>query len=113
MNKVELMGRLTKNIELTKSNAGSEYARFTLAVQRKGSKDVTDFIDCVAFSNIAKALEKYTEKGNRLIVTGALQLNTFEDKDKVKRTTVSIIVDDFYFVDFKKNTSEQTTIEGM
>lgn len=103
MNKVEIMGRLTKDVEIQKAKSGNDYAKFTLAIPRKLEKDKTDFIDCVAFGKLAETLVKYVEKGNRLIVTGSINLNDYEDKDGNKRNSISIIVDDFYFVDFKKD----------
>ena len=108
MNKVELMGRLTKDIELKKSKSDKEYATFTLAVKRKLDKDKTDFIDCVAFGNIVKPLADYTEKGNRLIVIGELNINDFE-KDGQKQKSFNIVVNDFYFVDFKQNIQTEIT----
>lgn len=108
MNKVELMGRLVKDIELKKGKNDNIYGTFTLAVGRKESKDVTDFIDCVAFGKLAETISKYTEKGNRLIVTGSLHFDTYTDKEGKNRNIVSIIVNDFYFVDFKTKKEEKT-----
>lgn len=102
MNKVEIMGRLTKDVEIQKSKSSVDYARFTLAVGRKGEKEKTDFIECIAFGKLAETLVKYVEKGNRLIVTGSININDYEDKDGNKRNSITIIVDDFYFVDYKK-----------
>ena len=66
-------------------------------------KDETDFIDCVVFgTKTCEALTKYTEKGNRIIVVGSLQIDSFTNKDGNTKKSVYVIVDDFYFVDFKK-----------
>lgn len=108
MNKIELMGRLVKDIELKKGKNDNIYGVFTLAVGRKENKEVTDFIDCIAFGKLAETISKYTEKGNRLIVTGALHLDSYKDKDGKNRNTVLIIVDDFFFVDFKTKKEEKT-----
>ena len=103
MNKIELMGRLTKDVELKDSKKGEKYGIFTLAVPRKLKKDETDFIDCVVFgTKTCEALTKYTEKGNRIIVVGSLQIDSFTNKDGNTKKSVYVIVDDFYFVDFKK-----------
>ena len=102
MNKLELMGRLTKDVELKESKKGVKYANFTLAVPRKAEKETTDFIDCIAFGNLADVIFKYVEKGNRLIVEGTLNIDTYEDKDGKKQKQVKCVVNDFYFVDFKK-----------
>lgn len=100
MNKIELMGRLTKEIEIKKGKE-TTYGIFTLAVPRKENKEITDFVDCVAFGKLAEALAKYTEKGNRLIVTGTLHFDKYQDKDGNNKTSIKVIVDDFFFVDFK------------
>lgn len=102
MNRVELLGRLVRDVEVKKGESGTEVGTFTLAVGRKLKKDETDFIDCVTFGKLTETLVKYTEKGNRLIVLGSLQVNNYEDKDGNKKKSTYIVVDDFYFVDFKK-----------
>lgn len=102
MNKIELMGRLTKDVERFKSKSGNDVGKFTLAVSRKGDKEKTDFFDCIAFGKLTDALIKYTEKGNRLIVNGSINIDNYTDKDGNTKRTFSVIVDDFYFVDFKK-----------
>lgn len=100
MNKIELMGRLTKDVEIKKSKTGNDWAVFSLAVAR--DKETTDFIDCIGFGKMAETLVKYVEKGNRIIVCGTLQINNYETKDGTKLSKPQVIVNDFYFVDFKK-----------
>lgn len=102
MNKIELMGRLVKEIEIKQSKSGNNYGTFTLAVPNKENKEETYFINCIAFSNIADTISKYTEKGNRLIVEGNLKFDKYTDKDGINRTNISVIVNEFYFVDFKR-----------
>ena len=128
MNKLELMGRLTKDVELKKGKNDKEYAVFTLAIPRKENKEITDFVDCVAFGKLAEALQKYTEKGNRLIVTGSIHFDKYQDKDGNNKTSIfdkyqdkdgnnktsiNVIVDDFFFVDFKaiKKDNKQEDID--
>lgn len=105
MNKVEMSGRLTKDVEILKSKSGVEYAKFTLAVKRRQGEE-TDFFNCTAFGKQVEALEKYTEKGNRIIVVGSIQNDSYTDKDGNKKQQTNIIVDEFYFVDFKKELSK-------
>lgn len=109
MNKIELLGRLVKDVEVQKSKNDKSYVTFTLAVPRKLNKDNTDFIDCIAFGKTAEALYKYTEKGNRVIIDGELHIENFKDKEGNTRKSVCVTVSDFYFVDFKKveETKEQ------
>lgn len=101
MNKVEMLGRLVKDVEILKSKSGNEYAKFTLAVKRKASEE-TDFFNCTAFGKQVEALAKYTEKGARIIIVGSIQNDSYTDKEGNKKQQTNIIVDEFYFVDFKK-----------
>ena len=101
MNKVEMSGRLVKDVEILKAKSGTEYAKFTLAVKRRQGEE-TDFFNCTAFGKQVEALQKYTEKGNRIIVCGSIQNDKYTDKEGNGKTTTNIIVDEFYFVDFKK-----------
>ena len=111
MNKLELMGRLVKDIEIKKGKNDNIYGVFTLAVTRKENKEITDFVDCVAFGKLAEVIKQYTEKGNRIIVTGSLHFDKYVSKDGENKTSVRIIVDDFYFVDYKRN--EETKTEDL
>lgn len=112
MNKIELMGRLTKDVEILKSKKGGDYARFTIAVPRKNDKEITDFIDVVAFGKVVEVINKYVEKGNRIIVVGQLNIDTYTDKDGNTKKSVVVVLEDFYFVDFKpKEKKEETTDE--
>ena len=100
MNKIELMGRIVKDIEIQKSKAGKEYIKNTIAVRK--DDDNTLFIDFMVFGKSAEAMNKYAEKGNRIIIEGTLDVGEYEDKNKNKRTSITVLVNDFYFVDFKK-----------
>ena len=107
MNKIELMGRLTTDVELKKSEKkdGTNYIRFTLAVPRKAVKDKTDFINCVSFGKLAEVISKFCKKGQRIIVCGSLQVDTVE-KDGNKTNYTNVIVDDFYFTEYLKELSK-------
>ena len=114
MNVTIIMGRTTADVELQKSKDGKEYARFTLAVQRKLDKEKTDFLDCVAFGKIAEIISKYVKKGNRIIVCGSIQTSILEDtKAKTKTKYTSIIVDDFYFTELRKDVIEEVSKEEL
>lgn len=104
MNRIELMGRLTADPELKKSEKekAKTYARFSLAVPRKLEKDTVDFFDCVVFGRVAEALQKYCKKGNRIIVTGTIQTGSYENKDGVKIKTYTVLGEDFYFTENAK-----------
>lgn len=104
MNRIELMGRLTADPELKKSEKekAKTYARFSLAVPRKLDKEATDFFDCVVFGRVAEALDKYCKKGNRIIVTGTIQTGSYKNKDGVNIKTYTVLADDFYFTENAK-----------
>ena len=96
MNKVVLLGRLTKDIEIKQAGT-TDVARFTLAVNRPFKKDETDFLNCVAFGKTAETLEKYVKKGHQLAVHGRIQVSNYE-KDGEKRYSTDIVVEGFDFI---------------
>ena len=99
MNKVILMGRLTRDAELFGQK--SKVARFCLAVDRSYG-DETDFFNCVSFGKQAEFVEKYLKKGIKVLVTGSLQNNSYEDKDGNKVNGVQIITSEIEFCESKK-----------
>lgn len=80
MNKIELMGRIVKDIEIQKSKSGREYIKNTIAVRKDDNN--TLFIDFMVFGKSVEAMSKYTEKGNRIIIEGALDIGEYEDKKR-------------------------------
>ncbi|MCT3322428.1 single-stranded DNA-binding protein [Lactobacillus johnsonii] len=80
MNDIKLLGRLAQKPEVKKSQAGHQYAWFTVAVPRKNDKDQADFIRCVAFGKLAAAMEKYCSKGRQVLVQGRLQVSHSTDQ---------------------------------
>ena len=107
MNKWHGIGNLTKDIELKQTPNGVAVAQFTIAVSRRytnidGERE-TDFIDCVAWRNQAENLAKYCHKGDKIAVTGALQVRIYEAQDGVKRKITEIIADEVEFINIKKN----------
>lgn len=99
MNKIEIMGRLTKDVEVKETKNKKLVYVFTLAVPRKLDNEKVDFINCIAFSKIGEIIKKYTFKGRRIIVCGSLNIDNYEDKDGNMKQYVSVAVDDFYFAD--------------
>ena len=100
MNKTILMGRLTRDAELFGQK--TKVARFTLAVDRSYGEDETDFFNCVSFGKQAEFVEKYLKKGTKVLITGRLQNNSYEDKQGQKVTTTQIITEDVEFCESKK-----------
>lgn len=80
MNDIKLLGRLTQSPEVKKSQAGHQYAWFTVTVPRKNDKNEADFIRCVAFGKLASAMEQYCAKGRQILVQGRLQVSQSTDQ---------------------------------
>lgn len=99
MNKVVLIGRLTKDPSLKfQSNSGLAICRFTLAISRQFKKDETDFINCIAFNKQGETIAQYLTKGRQLAVTGNIRTGSYEGQDGVKRYTTDVIVESFEFI---------------
>ena len=99
MNKVILIGRLTKDPELNfAAGSGTAVTRFSLAVTRPFKKDETDFINCVAFGKTGETIAQYLTKGRQLAVTGSIRTGSYDAKDGTKRYTTDIVVDSFEFI---------------
>ena len=114
-NKVILGGRLTKDVELKQTQSGLSVCSFSLAVNRKASKDQqqqTDFFDCTAWRNTAEFLSRYFKKGSSLCIVGNLQKREWTDQNGNKRYKVEVIVDEAMFVD-SKNESQSAATAGV
>lgn len=100
MNKVILLGRVTKTPELQKTKNGESLLRFNLAVDNHGHE--ADFINCVAFKTNADNIAKYVGKGQQLCIEGRLQINQYTDQDGTRKSSYSVVVDRFYFTADKR-----------
>lgn len=102
MNKVFLIGNLTRDPELTETSSGIPVCHFAIAVNRnyssQDSERQTDFFNCTAWRATAETIARYTKKGNKVAVSGSVQLRNYEDNQGVKRTAVDIIVQDIEFL---------------
>lgn len=107
MNKVILMGRLTRDPEVRYSQGDNSMAiaRYTLAVDRRfsrsGDDSTADFIGCVAFGKTGEFAEKYLRKGTKIAVTGRIQTGSYTNKDGVKVYTTDVVVEDHEFAESK------------
>lgn len=110
LNKCFLMGRMTKDPEIRRTNGGAAVTSFTLAVDRdfktNGEKE-TDFIEVVAWRNTAEFVSKYFSKGRMAIVEGRLQIRDWTDKNGNKRRTAEVVADNVYFGDSKRENKEE------
>ncbi len=107
LNKIILIGRLTRNPELRRTQTGTAVTSFSLAVDRdyklKGAEKETDFIDIVAWKNTAEFVSKYFSKGRMAVVEGRLQVRSYTDKEGNNRRVAEVIADNIYFGDSKKD----------
>ncbi len=107
MNKVFLMGRLTADPELRQTPAGVSLTSFTIAVDRRFSKDgqrQTDFIRCTAWRQQAEFICKYFKKGSMICVIGNIQTRTWDGQDGKKQYATDIVVDEVHFTGSKSET---------
>ena len=102
MNKVFLIGNLTRDPELTETASGVPVCHFAIAVNRnyatQDGERQTDFFNCTAWRAMAETIARYTKKGKKVAVTGSIQLRNYEDNQGVKRTAVDIIAQDVEFL---------------
>lgn len=118
MNYLNLTGRLTRDPEGAYTPQGTAVAKFTIAVDRnltsakreeaeQQGQPTADFIPVVAFGRLAESILQYTTKGKRICVSGRLQTSTYEDKDKKKHFSMSVILNQAEFIDWAdKNDSD-------
>lgn len=112
MNKVMLIGRLTKDPDIRYANNDDQtcIARYTLAVQR--NKDEADFISCVAFGGSGEFAEKYLKQGMRIGVVGHIQTGSYENKDKKKVYTTDVVVESHEFCESKREEEDDKPQRG-
>ena len=106
MNKVQLIGRLTRDVEVIETKSATKVVKFSLAVRRR-NKDEVDFINMVAFGNSAEFIPKYFSKGSQIAVSGRLQVKNYEDKEGNKRTATDVVVEEVYFTESKKDKDDK------
>lgn len=114
LNQVNLMGNLTRDVELRVTPKGTAIAQFGLAINRKwkddsgAEREEVVFVDCEAWAKAAETISKYVSKGSPLFVSGRLKLDQWEDKTtKEKRSKLKIVVENFQFLGGDKKDGEQ------
>lgn len=119
MNKVILMGRLTRNADVryAQKQDGTQMciARFTLAVDRKFKQEgqqSADFISCVAFGKQGEFVEKYLRQGSKVVVSGRIQTGSYTNKDGQKVYTTDVVTEEIEFAESKSNKDESPASEG-
>ena len=114
MNKVILMGRLTRDPEVRMSQGEKStcVARYTLAIDRrykKGEERESDFINCVAFGRSGEFAEKYFKKGTKVAITGRIQTGSYTNRDGVKVYTTDVVVEEQEFAESKRSAASDNT----
>ena len=111
MNRVILIGNLTKDPELRETPSGVAVCRYSIAVGRNytdaSGERQTDFFNCVAWRSLAENIHKFCKKGNKVAVAGSVELRTYEDNNGQKRTAVDIITQDIEFLTPKAQEEEE------
>ena len=111
LNKVMLMGRLTRDPELRSTQSGVSVVTFTLAVdrnfQRQGEERQADFINIVAWRSTAEFVSKYFVKGQMIAVVGRIQTRNYDDKDGKRVYVTEVVADEVSFTESKKDSSAQ------
>lgn len=120
MNRVILMGRLTRDpdVKYSQGEKSIAVARYTLAVDRRGKKDPdsneqqADFINCVAFDRSGEFAEKYFRQGMRVLISGRIQTGSYTNKEGKKVYTTDVVVESQEFADSKNASGQNTTPES-
>jgi len=116
VNKVILMGRLTRDPEVRKTVNDTSVANFTLAVAkrfRQENEPDADFIRIVAWSRLADFSAHYLKKGRQVVVVGRLQVRNWEDRDNVKHSITEVVADEIYFADSKPKEETTTSVPSV
>ena len=117
MNKVILMGRLTRNpdVRYSQGDKATCVARYTLAVNRRfrreGDQDA-DFINCVAFGRQGEFAEKYLKQGTKIVISGRIQTGSYTNRDGVKVYTTDVIVEEQEFAESKAASEQSASAYG-
>lgn len=118
MNKVVLMGRLTKEPDVRQSQGAEPVtiARYTLAVDRRGKKQEgqqADFISCVAFGKAGEFAEKYLHKGTKICVSGRIQTGSYTRQDGTKAYTTDVVIEEQEFAESKNSDSRRAAMDDQ
>lgn len=115
MNKVFMIGNICKDPELSETNSGIAVCRFSIAVNRRrtsaDAEPQTDFFNVTAWRGLAETVARYCKKGNKIAVTGQIQIRQYEDREGVKRTSVDVVAEEVEFLSQKPNNEAKTAEE--
>lgn len=113
INRVVLVGRMTKDPELRRTSSGAAVTSFSLAINRNFSsangERQTDFINCVVWNKAAENVERYCSKGSLVGIEGRIQSRQYDAQDGTKRTVVEVVCDSVQFLETKNNNAQPVT----
>lgn len=108
-NRIILVGRLTRDPELSYAKTGTALCKCSIAVDREFSKNnETDFIPLVAFAKTAETMNNFLHKGSLILVEGSLNIDNYQDRDGTKKSFTKVVVNKFSFMEKKNAYSNQT-----
>lgn len=113
MNNIQLLGRITKDLEQKMTTSGKSVCSFDIAVTRKFDKDTTDFIPCVAWNKTCETMCKFVKKGQLIAIDGSLYTRKYEDKNGNNRTAYEVNVNNFYFAESKKSADVNVGVDPL
>lgn len=105
MNKIELLGRLTKDVEMKQTKTGKKVATFTIAVAK--NKENAIFVNILAFDKLGEIAEKYLKKGRQVVIVGSLNIRDYEDKEGKKHYVTEVLAENLYFVGNNKQDEKE------
>ena len=112
MNKVFMIGNMTKDPELSETNSGVAVCRFSIAVNRRRASDdaeqQTDFFNVTVWRGLAETVARYCKKGNKVAVSGQIQIRQYEDREGAKKTAVDVVAEEVEFLSQKSNDEAKT-----
>lgn len=114
MNKVILLGRLTKDPDLRfAAGSGKGVCKFSIAVTRQFKRDEADFINCIAFGKTAETIAQYMTKGSQISIVGNIRTGSYDAQDGTKRYTTDVVIESFEFVGGGKGQSNNNNSGGF
>lgn len=113
MNNIQLLGRITKDLEQKNTTTGKPVCSFDIAVTRKFDKEITDFIPCVAWNKTCETMCKFVKKGQLIAIDGSLYTRKYEDKNGNNRTAYEVNVNNFYFAESKKSADVNVGVDPL
>lgn len=117
MNKIFLIGNLTRDPELTETANGIKICRFTIAVNRSYSgadgERQADFFNCVAWRGLGETVAKFVKKGNKVAVNGSVEIKNYEDAKGVRRTGIDIVANDIEFLSARSTAEDEAASKKL